>query len=174
LEVQPTIGQGGRKGLGMSRDAPPRRPLIREHEKTAGRSDAPSLLPSDAGTEARLPIERCEHCLEIWDHGLHLDHQEKRLLWAQGQDIHRAALSVDREADLGRADPPEATEPNHDPLDQRRMISVEETVQGLAIEVEAHEEPGANGGGDTVQGANGQGVRCATFEARDQGLRNRC
>jgi hypothetical protein len=149
----------------MSGDPAPRRSVVGEDEQTAHRNAIPVELTGYPAAEPNLAIERGQHRLQIRHDRLDLDHQEHAGAWMEREHVDGPALAFDREGDLCRARPPHGPHPNKDLLDQARMLGIEQSVDGLTVEIETHERPCAENPSDPFQGANRHPVGSTTFQS---------
>lgn len=125
----------------------------------------PAELPSDGKPETHLSVECGEHALDVRDHGLHLDDQDRRRTGMPSEDVDGAAFAGDRERDLGRDLPAPTSQKSHDLFDQSRMVRVEQTIQGFAVPVEPDLETSAKRLGNPVESSDGHSIAAARFRA---------
>jgi hypothetical protein len=78
----------------LVRGTAPRGPLVREHQHTSDARHLPPALPCDVQRETALPIDPAEHRLQIRDHRLDLDDQQRAGAGMERQDVDRAALAA--------------------------------------------------------------------------------
>jgi hypothetical protein len=115
------------------RDAPPRRPGVRDDEDPADAPANPASVARYLEGQAGLPVE-CEHRgLQVGDHRLDLDDEDRAGLRMEGKDIDRSALASDVERDLDRDIPRQSAQCVRDDLDELGVVGVQQAVQRLSV-----------------------------------------
>jgi hypothetical protein len=156
-------GEGG----GVRRDPSPRGSVFAHHEEPSKSCRPPSAPARDLTRQPSLPVEHDERSLDIRDHRLHLDDEQRRRRWVEREHVDRTAFASDRERDFGRDLPAEGCERPHDRLHQRGVRLVQQSVERLAVPEQPAVEPCAERIGERAEHPDGQPIRPASFDAGD-------
>jgi len=156
-------GEGG----GVRRDPPTCGSVFAHHEEPSKPCRPPSAPARDLARQPRLPVERDEGSLDVRDHRLHLDDEQRRRRRVEREDVNRAAFASDRERDLGRDLPAEGCEPPHDRLHERGVRLVQQSVERLAVPEQPAVEPCAECIDERAEHPDRQPICPASFDAGD-------
>ena len=156
-------GEGG----GVRRDPPTCGSVFAHHEEPSKPCRPPFAPTRDLARQPRLPVERDEGSLDVRDHRLHLDDEQRRRRRVEREDVNRAAFASDRERDFGRDLPAEGCEPPHDRLHERGVRLVQQSVERLAVPEQPAVEPCAECIGERAEHPDRQPICPASFDAGD-------
>lgn len=153
-------------------DAATGRAAFADHHQTGDLGRRPTPLGGDPARQPYLAVEDVDRRLHVRHDRLDLDDQQGLCRPMPGEDVDRAVLPVDREADLRDRLPTRLAKQPEDELDEGGMVGIEEPIGGLAVPVHAHPEPRPERLQDPLQCPNRETPGAASFDSSDERLRD--
>ena len=161
-------GQRGPERPPEGGDTTSRRSIVWQHEKPRDCLGVPIPLAGDLAGEPSLPVERDEHGLQVGNHGLDLDDQQRTGRWMEREHVDRPTLPTNRERHLDRRTPAGADQQLEGRIHERGVSLIQQSVQALAIPEQADFNATAKLRSHAIERPHGHPIRPSSLEATDR------
>lgn len=151
----------------MRLDASSRRSVVGQDQQPGHRCHVPFAIARHISTEASLSIETPEHRLDVRDHRLDFDDEERPRLWMETEYVDRASFASNVERRLRCGLPPVAVKQLHHAFHEAGVPGIEQAVQTFALPQEAEVNPRTERACNSLQCLNGHPVSLSPFDPPD-------
>ncbi len=87
-----------------------------------------------------------------------------------GEDVDGSSLAADREGCLGHGLPTRGVKDPEDPLHDRRVVGVKESIRGFAVPVNSQDKARIERSNHPLERVQSESTGAASFDAGDEGL----
>lgn len=146
--------------------------VVGQNKESRHTPHRPAAFACDGGCEATLSIEREQHRLEVGDHGLDLDHEQRSGRPVEREDVDRAPFAANVEGHLGRDLPVGGTQDLEYSVDEPGVSRIEESIQTLALPEQPNIYAGIEGDRDANEGMQRYAIGMPALDPPNDGTRH--
>ena len=121
-----------------------------QDDPATDRADGPTALVCDLRSQAAVSIDGADQPLHVDELGLQLDYQERTRRWMHRQDVHDAALAINREGRLRSHQPSTVAKLLRDRLVHGGMTRPDHAVELAAAPSRDQVDPDVERRGDAT------------------------